>query len=82
MHLSIKLILPASLSLLVPKVISYVSSKLVFLCPWECLWMGKLYVGISVLSVVCPWMDGKGGSKCVRMHKSNDYINLHNDNCI
>ena len=80
MHLSIKLILPASLSLLVPKVISYVSSKLVFLCPWECLCMGKLYVGISV-SRGMP-MGGKGGSKCVCMHKSNNYVNLHNDNCI
>ena len=27
-------------------------------------------------------MNGKGGRKCVRMHKSNDYVNLHNDNTI
>ena len=44
--------------------------------------MGKLYVGSSVLSVVCPYMDGKEESKCGRMHKSNDYVNLYNDNCI
>ena len=40
--------------------------------------MGKLYVGSSILAVIRP--AGWEGRKEMCMHKSNDYVTLHNDN--
>ena len=42
--------------------------------------MGKLYVGSSVLAVIRH--AGWEGRQEMCMHKSNDYVSLHNDYCI
>ena len=63
---STKLLLTAGyISLFVPKLIS---SKLVFLCPWECLCMGKFFIGRSVLAMIPARWEGRE-EMC--MHKSN-----------